>query len=672
MKKAKLQRDYQDCGVTCLAYLIEYYHGYVPIETLRDDTNTSRNGTTAYDLVWALKKYHFDAYGMKIENEQIKSIKCPFIAHVVLENGLYHFVVVLSCHLKKIEIMDPSKGICKYSYEDFFKIFDGVVLIAIPYQSIVSLPKEVGIFSLFLRSLKKNKSLFLMLLLFELFFFGLQILSQFYAKMVLENVLLNAFLFFFFSFLGLFCFRLLFSYGMEKIKLVLEKNLELDFMSRFLKHILHLPLKKYYSYHEGEILKRVEETYELKDLLSSIGVTFFLESLFSLCSLGLLFFFHPFLAIFSFLGIIICILGHLFLSPFISRKINLQIEIETRWKENVVDFISLVPSSRHCNSLCFTQNKIERALNDTTKKRYQNHTRLLGIEFLKSFYLQAMLFLLTSYGLYLVYQKELTIIDFLTVQNLYLFLLKPFESLGQILPRIYYYKGIYQKVSEYLSIKEEDIKKQSSCHFSSIIVKHLSFSYPHQEDIIKDLSFQVLQGEHIFLKGKSGSGKSSLCKIFMKELDLSRGDIYFDSFHIADLKISDILANMVYLSQNERLIFGTIKENILFGSSFEEERFGRVCSICRVNEIVSSKEMRYETTIREESLSGGEKQRILLARILYKKVSVYIFDEPLEGVEEKLEENIIKDLRVFLKEKTLIYISHRSLPSSFENVVNIC
>ena len=170
MKRQKFQRDFQDCGVSCLSYLIEFYHGYVPIETLREDTFTGVHGTNAYHLVNSLKKYHFDAYGMRIENAFLSKLPVPFIAHLSLENGLQHFVVVNKVYKNKIEVMDPAKGCYKENLENFFKVFDQVVIVASPYQRIPKLPKEHALRQFFLKIFHENKKEFFWTFFLELLF----------------------------------------------------------------------------------------------------------------------------------------------------------------------------------------------------------------------------------------------------------------------------------------------------------------------------------------------------------------------------------------------------------------------------------------------------------------------------------------------------------------------
>ena len=139
--KVRLQRDFKDCGVTCLSYLIAHYGGYVPIEQLREDTNTTQYGVTAYDLVETLKKYHFDSFGVRISYEELSAFHFPAIAHVILEQGLEHFVIVTKVTSRSVSLMDPAAGKRKLTKTEFLEIWDGVLLTAVPNQLIPKLQK---------------------------------------------------------------------------------------------------------------------------------------------------------------------------------------------------------------------------------------------------------------------------------------------------------------------------------------------------------------------------------------------------------------------------------------------------------------------------------------------------------------------------------------------------
>jgi ABC-type bacteriocin/lantibiotic exporter with double-glycine peptidase domain len=156
----------------------------------------------------------------------------------------------------------------------------------------------------------------------------------------------------------------------------------------------------------------------------------------------------------------------------------------------------------------------------------------------------------------------------------------------------------------------------------------------------------------------------------MKELDYE-GEILYDYQNSFDYHVMDIRDNIVYLSQNDKIFNDTIKNNILFGLEDDNERLKKIIKITKLDDVIKKRGMRIESSIDEESLSGGEKNRILLARTIYSKRNVYILDEPLREVGLNLEIDIIKDILEFLKDKVVIYISHRDVSKLFERIIDL-
>ena len=140
-----------------------------------------------------------------------------------------------------------------------------------------------------------------------------------------------------------------------------------------------------------------------------------------------------------------------------------------------------------------------------------------------------------------------------------------------------------------------------------------------------------------------------------------------------DISIKTIRDNITYVGQNENIFTGTIKENIILDNKISDIDLNKVCKICKVDDIISKKTFRLESVIGsdEGNISGGEKQRIILARAVLKNSNILILDEALSEVDINLELEILKNIRESYKNKTIIYISHKKYPNIFDEVINM-
>jgi ABC-type bacteriocin/lantibiotic exporter with double-glycine peptidase domain len=171
--------------------------------------------------------------------------------------------------------------------------------------------------------------------------------------------------------------------------------------------------------------------------------------------------------------------------------------------------------------------------------------------------------------------------------------------------------------------------------------------------------------------GKSGSGKSTLIKILLKYINNYGGSVYINNRNLNDINQKIINNSFTYVSQNEKLFSDTVINNILLNRNISNRKLEIILNITKVNKIIDRKKFRYMHLIEENgfNLSGGERQKIILARALIKNSNYLILDEALSevGIDEEIE--IIKNL----KDKTIIYISHKhELLDLFEHKYMFC
>ena len=675
MKQIK-QWDAKDCGVSCVSYLIQYYGGYVPMEKLREDTFTSRNGTNAYFLIQALKKYGFDAVGKKISLEELDKSVFPLIGHFVLKNGLEHFMIIQKLYKREVLVMDPAVGKRKMSLETFKEQWDGVILEAVPQSEIVKMPKEKSVLA-FLKNLllvHKKKALFLLLLSFLISV--LTILESFYLKISLNQYQNFAwdkmFWYIVFFFGSLLVLRFSFFYIKEICRLYLSKDIEIDYMYSFLSHIFKLPLIKFKSYQTGEVITRITEAREMKEVFADVFVALTLNSFLGVLTFLFLYFLSKELLLVLSIGVMIYFLLGLLFSKALYRILLLHMENESVWQENLLEGIRVFEPVKHLHMTKKHLEHLEEGLAHHIHVRLRHQVKLERIELFKNFGLEVLGFVLLTYGMYLYFHGRISGVDFLTFQSLYGYLLSPLKDLLAVIPKLYYLKGVLSKISEYMALEEELLEEPTvKMVDTSIKFEDVTFSYTPISTSIEQLSFDIKSHEHVFLKGPSGVGKSTICRLLIKEMQNYTGNILIGAQNLKDYNLATIRENIMYLSQKEPLLKGTIKENLFFYSDVSLEDFQKVCQVCELESIVSKKALRYDTFLDDGNLSGGEKQRIILARTLLKKGEIYLLDECLSEVDETLEKKIIKNIRAYLQDKTLIYISHRDHSKMFERVVNI-
>ena len=208
-----------------------------------------------------------------------------------------------------------------------------------------------------------------------------------------------------------------------------------------------------------------------------------------------------------------------------------------------------------------------------------------------------------------------------------------------------------------------------------IIIRDLNYKYSTNK-IFNDFNFEILKKDKIFMSGETGSGKSTLLDI-ISGLNISYdGQVIFnDTIILNYLNAKMIRDKISYCSQNPYLFEDTLKNNItLFDQNFDEKKFNKVLNICKVNEIIEKKNIKIKDNIAESglNLSGGEKQRISLARSLYKNFDVLILDESTNSLNGQMEREIMENILLYCSEKIIITCSHNlSLQELFNKRLRI-
>ncbi len=670
------QRDEKDCGVCALLSIIRHHKGNVPLEKIRLDAKTTNEGTTALNLILASQKYGFEAEGVKLNS--IYDIKqFPAIAHMNLKKGYTHYVVIEKITKDKIVIMDPAKGKVVMKVNDFICEWSNVVLLFYPKQKIIVLKNEVTIFKLFTRVMKSEKGLVKIIIFVSFLLMLLSILLGYYFQILFSSIT-NGYSYKYLKiiviiFLIFTIFKIILSFYRTYLENHLNKNIDCLLNSDFLSHLYNLPLNVITSRNAGEIISRVNDLTSIKNIITEIFMSSTLDLILVVIAVPLLINISKNLFFILFLIIILYFLIGLIFSKVIFKRAYQNISYEADFNNNLIEDIKMINSIKNLNIVSPALKKLEYKLTNYLYDSYLLNIVINNEKTLKSIIYEIGFFIINTYGLYLLYKSKISLINIITFNTLLSLFLDPLKNIVDSIPKYCYMKATISKINDFLSLKKENLGNIEETYGYELRFKNLTYSYNKFESIIKNFNLVIPEGNFILLKGPSGSGKSTICNILNKYINDYDGNILLGAINIKDLSINTIRNNILYVNQNENIFSGTIRENIALDKKISEVDFQYICYLCKIDEIVKKRPLRYETFISpdENNLSGGERQRIILARALLNSFNILLLDEALSEVDMKLELSILKNMRKLYKDKTIIYISHKKYPKIFDNVINL-
>ncbi len=668
--KVVLQDGIKDCGICCLLSIIRFYGGEVSKEYLREITYTTKDGTSFYNLIEGAKLIGFEAQGLTGKLEDINVNNLPCIVHFIVNKSYKHFVVLYKINVKKnlIHLMDPAKGKKIISFSEFNLLSSGNYLFLHPVKKLPKLQNKNVIYKNIKNVIATNKSVIFLIFILTLSYFILNILISFHFKYLLEfsikySITNNIFII---STILLIIYILKNISNLIKNLLMNKWTFSFDYetTSKTFKQVLLLPYLYFKNRTSGEVVAR------FKDLNT---VRIYLANLFTILSTDLITIIIFSIIMLHFnkkLTLIIWIISALLLinTFFFSikrKKSNIKLsKYEDKINSFLIEGISNVDTIKGSH--------LEKKLIDRFSLQYKN---FLSEIYNYNFIVELSIFIKNNltdlihifiYGLgsYFVVTTKISLSNLIVYQLFFSYFLNCFSNLINLLDNFSSFKIAFKRVEELFLINEEIFKNN---YFylpynlnGDIIISNLNYKISSKK-LFNNLNLQINKGEKVLLFGDSGSGKSTLVKMLMRYIDIAYGHIKISNIDINHYHLENLRNNITYTTSNEYLFNDTIKNNIMLSNNIKEEDFYKVCEICLVDDIIKNYDTKYEKIVEENgfNLSNGERQRIILARSLLRKSNIYIFDEALGQIDINREKKILTNIFNYLKDKSIIVISHR-------------
>ncbi len=667
------QHDYKDCGCACLATICKTHGLRYPISKIREVSGTDKKGTSALGIIKAAEQLEFSAKGVKANKPEdiFSGIPLPAIAHVVIDKTLLHYVVIHKISEKEIIVADPAKGIVKYTPTEFFNIWTGVLIIMTPTVKFQKGNELNGVFSRFFDLIKPQKSLLVNIFLASIIITIFGILGSFYFKLLIDDIVPNnltrSLHIFSIGFMLLTMFKVITEAFRTQLLIHLGQKLDIPLMLGYYDHVVNLPMNFFGTREVGEIISRFNDASNIRDAISGVTLTMMIDVFMVVIGGGILYSQSPLLFSITLVPLILyAIIVFIFKNNI--EKVNREtMESNAKLTSYLVQSLNGIETIKAFNA--------EREVNLETEKRfikliknvfrngYINNFQGSLKSLVKGIFAIAILWIGTTQ----VLSGKISFGELITFNALLVYFLDPIENIISLQPTVQTAVVAAERLSEILDLDLEKSANESKkidpeTLKGEIEFKNLDFRYGTRGLILKNINLKIKQGERIALVGESGSGKTTLAKLLMNFYQCEKGELTINGYNIKDINVESLRDKIAYISQETFLFNGTIIENLSLGNPYlTYEEIIEACKKAQIHDFINELPLRYNTLVEENgaNFSGGQKQRLSIARAILLKPEILIMDEAtsnLDSITEKAIENTIHD---FSKDITTILIAHR-------------
>jgi ATP-binding cassette subfamily B protein len=667
------QHDITDCGAACLAIVCKQHGLKIPITRIRELAGTDKQGTNAYGLVKAAEQLGFIAKGVKGDAEALFTpFPLPSIAHVIIDGGLMHYVVIHKITKNTIIIADPSQGIRKICPKDFFEEWTGVLIIMEPTPMFEKGDYSKSIWSRFFKLLIPQKSLLINIFFASLVYTILGIGAAFYFQIMMDEIIPNTLeqtlSIISIGIIALYLFKSLLGAIRTHMLLYMSQKLDINLILGYYSHVLALPMNFFGNRRVGEIISRFFDASKVREAISGATMTVMIDTFMAVIGGVILYMQNSRMFLVS--AIVLLLYGIIVFSfnkPLL--KVNHRtMEANAELTSYLVESLNGIETVKAFNA--------ERATNIETEKKFIRLIREVfhnGILDNASGSLSSMIsavggVVILWVGAVSVIRGDMTIGQLLTFNALLVYFLDPVKSLINLQPMMQTAIVASDRLGEILDLEveknESENKKATpdSLH-KEIIMKNVDFRYGSRKQVLHNINFEIKAGEKIAFVGESGSGKTTLVKLLLNFYDWERGEILIGPYNIKDIKIEWLREKIAYISQDVFLFSGTIYENLVLGNTLNPsiEDVIHFATITNAHDFINSLPLRYETILEENgaNLAGGQKQRLAITRALLKKPDILIIDEATSNLDSITEKAIERMIEEHTKGVTTLIIAHR-------------
>ncbi|SEK40562.1 ATP-binding cassette, subfamily B [Chitinophaga rupis] len=681
-----------DCGPACLRMVAKYHGRSIPLEWLRNSSQYGKTGVSMLGLAEAAESIGLKSIGARLTFEQlINEVPLPAILHW----KQYHFVVLTPASSeKKLVVADPADGLLKLNKQDFLKYWlsvppameeteqagKGMVLLLEPTPHFENpavngdaqvMQRKIGKRYL-LSYLKEHRGSFFQVLLGLFISSMLQLLFPYLTQSIVDTgintrdltfiqIILAAQLMLLFS-------QTIVEFIRSRILLHISTRINISLLSTFWTKLLKLPLRFFDSKHPGDIMQRVNDHHRIESFLTGTA----LNTLFSVINLVVFLFvllFYNTTIFFIFLtGSLLYLL---WIRVFLKYRRQLDYQrftISAKVSNATMQLVYGMPEIKLNNAENTYRWAWERLQAGLFKLNFKSLS-LAQYQQMGAFFLnQGKNVLITFVVASLVIEGKLTLGMMLAIQYIIGQLNSPVEQLIGFTQQAQDAKISLERLNDIHVLEDEEPANSDLSHHlpqeHDISLKDLSFTYPGagNEPVLKNINLNIPQGKVTAIVGMSGSGKTTLIKLLLRFYDNYNGDLFLGAASFKSISPKYWRSVSGAVMQDPFIFNDTIQKNItVTDDKADTERLQHACSVANILSFIESLPLGFNTRLGADgnAISGGQKQRLAIARAVYKNPRFLFFDEATNSLDANNEKVILENLQQFFKGKTVVVVAHR-------------
>ena len=671
-----LQMEAAECGAASLGIVLAHHGCWVALEELREECGVSRDGSKASNVLRAAKQYGLAAKGYRKEPEQLRSLPVPAIIHW----NFNHFVVLEGFDGKTAFINDPASGPRSMSMEELDHAFTGVVLTFEPTDDLKAKGEKPRLIPALARRLRGSELALVFVVLAGLFLVVPGLVIPVFTKVFVDDILVGGdgdwLRPLFFGMVITAVLRGALTWLQRHYLLRLSMKLAISFSAKFLWHVLGLPMRFFSARYPGDIASRIELNDRLAGLLSGELATTILSASMVIFYAALMLYYDPLLTL---IGVAFALCNLFVLRAMSRRRVALSHRLlQERGKLIGVSMgglqliETLKASGGESDFFSHWAGQYAKVVNAEQEMEVSSQVVSLVPPLLAG--LNTILIL--GLGALRVMDGHMTIGMLVAFQSLMASFSGPVEQLVGLGGALQEVEGDIARLDDVLRHPKDPLVESSAPSprntppnarpipgrlSGRVALDGVTFGYnPRADPLIRDFSLDLSPGARVALVGGSGSGKSTTAKLVAGLYQPWQGVIRFDGAPREEIPRSVVNDSVAMVDQEIFLFAGTIRENLtMWDPTVPDADVVRAAKDACIHEDIAALAMGYDALVDEggRNFSGGQRQRLEIARALVNNPAVLVLDEATSALDTKLEKEIDDNVR--RRGCTCLVIAHR-------------